>query len=208
MWKRTSARSVALGLACAAIAAGPACSSDREAGAPSLTRIPEPGDASDAIGRDLMLALAQAKNFHHKAKVYMSDGNLAAAIGSVRQVLALQFPAGAPEADDVRNDARALLAKLLMSQGQLDDAARVVDDGLAHAARDSFFVANLYTVQGELHEARAAALDAAPPASGDPGDPGATGKAAAATERRAAIESYDRSIQINQRLLNQLTEQR
>src|SRR6185503_18124331 len=50
------------------------------------------------------------------------------AIGEVRQVLSLPFPRGAPEADDVRNDARALLAKLLVNQGQLDEAARTVDE--------------------------------------------------------------------------------
>ena len=71
------------------------------------------------------------------------------------QILSLQFPAGAPEADDVRLDARALLAKLLVGQDQLDEAMRIVEEGLASSQRDSFFVANLYTVQGEIHEARA-----------------------------------------------------
>src|SRR6185436_3414384 len=124
---------------------------------------------SDAIGEDLMVALGQAKNHHRKAKVYMADGNLPAAIAAVRQVLSLPFPRGAPEADDVRNDARALLAKLLVNQGQLDEAARTVDEGLAQSQREGFFVANLYTVQGEIHEARAAAFLAA----------GDSGKAAA-----------------------------
>jgi tetratricopeptide (TPR) repeat protein len=170
-----------------------ACSAERDASPPSATRVSEP---TDVIDQDLMIALGQAKNFHHKAKVYMTDGNLAAATGSVRQILSLRFPHGAPEADDVRNDARALLAKLLVSQGQLDEAMRTVDEGLAQSERTSFFVANLYTVQGEIHEARAAALDA----SGDPG------KAAAQGERHAAIASYDRSIQINAKLQSSLAE--
>jgi len=145
-----------------------------------------------------MIALGQAKNFHHKAKVYMTDGNLAAAQAAVREILSLRFPRGAAEADDVRNDARALLAKLLMSQRQLDEAMRTVDEGLAQSQRASFFVANLYTVQGEIHEARAAALDA----SGEPG------KAAAIDERHAAIASYDRSIQINAKLQTAIAEDR
>jgi hypothetical protein len=181
--------------AAAVLAQAAACSAEREASAPPATRLPDPGDA---IGQDLMVALAQAKNFHHKSKVYMTDGNLAAATASVRQILSLQFPKAAPEADDVRNDARALLAKLLLSQGQIDEATRTIDEGLANSQRESFFVANLYTVQGEIHEARAAALDA----SGDPG------KGAAAAERRAAIESYDRSIRINEQLQKTLTEGR
>jgi len=171
------------------------CSTDREASPapPATTHTAEP---TDVIGQDLMIALSQAKNFHHKAKVYMSDGNIPAAIASVREILSLRFPAGAPEAEDVLNDARALLAKLLVGQGQLEEAMRVVDEGLSHRARDSFFIANLYTVQGEIHEARAAALDAA-------GD--AASQARATEEKHAAIESYDTSIQINKKLQQQLS---
>ena len=76
-------------------------------------------------------------------------------------------------------------------------AGTTVAEGLAKSQRESFFVANLYTVQGEIHEARAAALD-----TGDPG------KAAASGERHAAIESYDHSIQINERLQKKLMEER
>jgi len=172
-----------------------ACSNERDASAPSQTRVADP---TDVIDEELMVSLAQAKNFHRKAKVYMSDGNLVAATASVRQILSLRFPAGAPEAEDVRADARALLAKLLVSQGQLEEAMRTVQEGLAQSQRESFFVANLHTVQGEIHEARAAQLDAEGEAS----------KAKATDERRAAIAAYDRSIQINEKLQKQLMEQR
>ena len=171
------------------------CSTSREDSPPAATRVADP---SDVIDQDLMVALAQAKNFHHKAKVYMSDGNLVAATASVRQILSLRFPKGAPEADDVRLDARALLAKLLVSQGKLEEAMTTVQEGLAATQRESFFVANLYTVQGEIHEARAALADAQ----------GEAGKPQAIEERRAAIASYDRSIQINEKLQAQLVETR
>jgi hypothetical protein len=155
----------------------------------SVTQLPEATDAKD---QDLMLALGQAKNFHHKAKVYINDGNIPAAIAAVRQILSLKFPAGAPEAEDVRNDARALLAKLLLGQGKVDEAMRTVNEGLAQSSRDSFFVANLYTVQGEIHEVRAANFDA-------------EGKKPEATEaRRAAIMSLDRSISINETIQKKL----
>lgn len=181
-----------------AVVACVACSTDAPPAQPqpqadSATRLPEP---RDVIDQELMIALAQAKNYHHKAKVYMSDGNLADATASVRQILSLRFPAGAPEAEDVRADARALLAKLLIGQGQLEEAMRTVSEGLAQASRESFFVANLHTVQGEIHEARAVQLDAA-------GD-----KARAADEKRAAIAAYDRSIQINAALQKRLMEGR
>ena len=102
-----------------AISVTAACSTDREATPTPSTRLAEP---SDVIDEELMIALGQAKNFHRKAKVYLSDGNLVAATVSVRQILSLQFPKGAPEADDVRLDARALLAKLLGPPAATDHA--------------------------------------------------------------------------------------
>jgi len=193
--KRTRTHAWLAGVLAASLAAAAcaACSTEtsQQPGA-SVTKVPESGDVID---QELMIALAQAKNFHHKAKVYMSDGSLAAATASVRQILSLRFPAGAPEAEDVRLDARALLAKLLVSQGQLEEAMTTVSEGLAQASRESFFVANLHTVQGEIHEARAAQLDAAK-------DP------RAAEEKRAAIAAYDRSIQINASLQKRLLEGR
>lgn len=158
----------------------------------SVTRVAEP---DDVIDQELMIALAQAKNFHHKARVYESDGNYREAIASVRQIIGLRFPAGAPEADDVRNDARAQLGKLLVAQGQLDEAMKVVDEGLAASQRESFFVANLYTVQGEIFEERAKVLDA-------------TDKAKATEARRAAITAFEKSIKINEALQKKLMEER
>lgn len=153
-------------------------------------------DPTEVIDQNLMISLLQAKNFHRKARVYMSDGKLAEATASVREIMSLKFPAGAPEAEDVRNDARALLAKLLVSQSQLDEAMRVVQEGIAQSQRESFFVANLYTVKGEIHEARAALLDANDP----------TQKAKIVEEKHAAIDSYDKSNTINTALQNKLME--
>jgi tetratricopeptide (TPR) repeat protein len=177
-------------LIAAAFLFGMSCSSD-PGGSPdprSVTKVPDP---DDVIDEQLMLALGQAKNFHNKAKVYMSDGKITEAIAAVRQILSLRFPANAPEADDVRNDARALLGRLLVGQGQLDEAMRVVEEGLAAVSRESFFVANLYTVKGEIHFARANQLT-------DPQDPKAI------VEKRTAIDALDKSIKINETLLNKL----
>lgn len=195
LWKPIA---VVVGIALLAIAMfvtgrASAPSGSPESRSDSVTKLADP---SDVIGEALMTSLAQAKNFHRKAKVYMSDGNLPAATAVVRQILSLSFPKDAPEADDVRLDARALLAKLLVMQGQLDEAMITVNEGLASSQRESFFVANLHTVRGEIHEAKAANLDAEQNKSG------------AATERRSAIEAYDKSIQINEKLQKQLMEKR
>ena len=169
------------------------CSADREP-SPPTTRTAEP---TDVIDQRLMVALSRAKNFHHIAKVYQSDGNPKEAIAAVREILSLEFPANAPEADDVRNDARALLAKLLLGQGQVEEAMTVVKEGIAQSARQSFFVANLYTVKGEIHQARAEALDAA-------GD--AASKAKAVEEKHAAIEAFTKSNEIDEVLQKKLME--
>jgi hypothetical protein len=170
-----------------------ACTGDREP--KPTTRTAEP---TDVIDQDLMISLLKAKNFHHKARVYMSDGKLGEAIASVREILSLKFPAGAPEAEDVRNDARALLAKLLIAQGQIEEAMTVVTEGLAQSQRESFFVANLYSVKGEVHQARADALDA--------NDPANAGRIK--DEKRAAIEAYDKSSQISTVIQQRLMEER
>jgi hypothetical protein len=170
-----------------------ACTNERE-GRPT-TRTADP---TEVIDQELMIALSMAKNFHHKARVYMSDGKLVEATASVREILSLRFPAGAPEAEDVRNDARALLAKLLVGQGQIEEAMTVVTEGIAQSQRESFFVANLYTVKGEVHQARAAALDAGDPAN----------KSRIDDEKRAAIVAYDKSNAINTVLQQRLLEER
>jgi hypothetical protein len=175
-----------------AVGCGAGCSDRDRATSERATAVAEPTDVADQA---LMLALSQAKNLHHKAKVYMTDGKLDDAIAAVRAILSLRFPAGALEADDVRDDARALLAKLLVEQGKLDDAMTVVMEGIGPSQRDSFFVANLWTVKGEIHEARAAQLDA-------------SDKAKASDEKRAAIEAYDRSIQIDQAIQKRVLEDR
>jgi hypothetical protein len=155
-------------------------------------------DPTEVIGEELMLSLQKAKNLHHKARVFMSDGQIDEAVAAVREILSLKFPAGAPEAEDVRNDARALLAKLLLGQDKVEDAMTVVTEGIAQSQRESFFVANLYTVKGELHEARAAHLDANDPAQ----------KTKIIDEKRAAIEAYDKSNAINTVLQQKLMEDR
>lgn len=188
-----------LGASLALAAALAGCDGDGESR--SATRLAEPSDLAHAadkaprLTQELMLALAQAKNFHHRAKVYMSDGDLPAAMASVRSILSLRFPAGAPEAEDVRADARALLAKLMIGRGELEQAEQVIAEGLAEATRDSFFVANLYTVRGELFETMAEAALAR-----------SDGPAKAAQLRRRAIEAFDRSISINRAIQERLVE--
>jgi tetratricopeptide (TPR) repeat protein len=170
------------------------CSPERDSGPErSVTALPDPEhpDQGEPLSEELMLALSLAKNYHHKADVLAQEARMDESAEALRQILAIRFPADAPEAEDVRLDARARLAKLLAAQGRIDEAVRVVEEGLAGQPRRSFFLANLYTVKGEVHEAQAAALD-------QQGTDAA--RAAAHDARRAAIEAFDESIRINRAL--------
>ena len=86
-----------------------------------------------------------------------------------------------------------------VGQSRIEDAMTVVQEGLATKTRDSFFVANLYTVKGEIHEARATLLEA----TGD-----AASKAKSSDERHAAIESYAKSNEIDVALQKRMMEDR
>jgi hypothetical protein len=170
---------------------GLTCCSDRddrpsERGG-SATQLAEP---DSEIDQDLMVCLLQAKNFHHKAKVYMGDADLDDAIDAVRSILTIQCP-DAPEAEDVRMDAEAMLAKLLLLQGKPEDAMKEVDGALGKKTRDSFFVANLFTVKGEIFEAEAA-------------DQADIEKQRAL--KRQALDAYDQSNQIIEPLQKKLYE--
>jgi len=153
-----------------------------------VTELPQPGPE---LSKDLMLGLALARNFHHKADVYLKEARVDQAVAAVRQILTIQFPAGSSEGEDVQADARARLAKLLVTRGELDQAMTVVDEGISRASRPSFFLANLHTVRGEVLEARAARLED-------------RDRQGAASARHHAIEAYDQAIAIEKALMDQL----
>jgi hypothetical protein len=153
-----------------------------------VTELPQPGPE---LSQELMLGLALARNYHHKAEVYLKEARIDDAVTSVRQILSISFPAGSPEGEDVLMDARARLAQLLSARGDLDQAMTIVDEGLAKASRQSFFVANLHTVRGQLLEARATLIED-------------RDKKAASAARRQAIEAHDRAIAIEKALIGQL----
>lgn len=183
-----------------AVAAGlmPACNADRDATPQrSVTALPDPDDG-ELLGEELMIALSLAKNYHHKADVLAQEARHDEAAEALRQILAIPFPADAPEAADVRLDARARLAKLLAAQGRIDEALAVIEQGLAGKPQESFFLANLLTVKGEVHEAQAAALDQTGTEQS---------KAAARDARRAAITAFDESIRINRALQEALLQE-
>lgn len=171
------------------------CAAEEPATTPERERaeafLPEP---SPALSEALLAALAQAKNLHHIADVHLADGDSDRAIAALRRILEIRFPDAAPEAEDVRLDARARIAKVLLMNSELDAALEAVQTGIDGASRSSFFVANLYTVKGEIHQARARSLDDTDPSR-------------AAIARAEAIRAYERSNEISSALQETLMKQ-
>jgi len=168
---------------------------DRDEGEPKKGRVTEITQPGDALSEELMLALSMAKNLHHKADVYLAEMKSDEAVNALRQILAIQFPEGAPEREDVTLDARARLAKLLASQGKLDEALTTTDEGIKTATRRSFFLANLHAARGDILEGRALQIEDSQPDQ-------------AKKLRHDAIQSLDEAIQIEKALLDQRYQER
>ena len=184
---------VGIGLGLATV---PACSDESSSTNGSVTTIPSP---ADAVSEELMLALHNAKNLHHIADVHVADGKLDLAAAAVQRVLAVTFPADAEEGESVRLDARARLAKLLVLQSKHADAMKILDEGISRSKRESFFLANVYTVKGEVFKAMA--KDARDPSKGND-------EARAKELNRDAIKAYTRAISIDEALQKKLMKRR
>jgi hypothetical protein len=178
---------IAAGLTLALSVAAVSCNPDGRDDGSSERGVTQLALPENVLSEELMLPLRQAQNLHHIADVYLLDGHVSQAIEAVRKVLELRFPAAAPEGEDVVLDARARLAKLLVTTGGLDEAMKVLDAGIASARRESFFLSNVFTVKGEVHEAMAVTLR----------DSDAT---AAKEHSKLAIIAYSRSIEIDEAL--------
>jgi tetratricopeptide (TPR) repeat protein len=144
------------------------------------------------LDQELMLLLGMARAYHHQADIQLQQGQVDQAIATVRRILELDLSSKWPEAEEVRLDAVARLAKLLLGQGKEAEALAAVKQGITGAERESFYLSNLHGVQGEILEHRSKRLDA----EGD--------KEGAKQVAREAIACFERSIAINKRLQRQL----
>ena len=151
-----------------------------------------PCSSGKQLDRQLMMVLASARAHHHQADIHLRQGQTEQAMAAVQKILELNLDARWPEAEEVRLDATARLAKLLLARKQSTRAASLVDGAIAGARRESFYLSNLHGVRGEILEHQARAQDQA-------GD-----KDGARKLSREAIAAYEKSITINKRLQQQL----
>ena len=147
------------------------------------------------LDQQLMLLLSSARAYHHQADLYLQQGEVDRAVATVRKILAMDLSSRWPEAEEVRLDATARLAKLLLGQGKEDDALKTAEQGLAGAQRESFYLSNLHSVRGEVLEQRSKRLDS----EGQ--------KEQARGAAREAISAFEKSIEINKRLQRKLLDE-
>ena len=139
-----------------------------------------------------MLLLSTARAYHHQADLHLQQGDVQQAMGIMREIQALDPGSSWLEAEEVRLDATARLAKLLLGQGKEAEALQEADRGLASTRRESFYLSNLHSVRGEVLEQRSRRMD------------GAGEKEQAREVAREAIAAFERSITINKRLQQRL----
>ena len=140
----------------------------------------------------LMATLASARAYHHQADIYQRQGQADQAMAAVKKILSLELDARWPEAEEVRLDAAARLAKMMLGQEQAQQALSFVDGQIKDARRDSFYLSNLHSVRGEILEHQAGALDRAGQ------------KDRARKVSREALAAFERSIVINKKLQKRL----
>lgn len=156
---------------------------------------PPPGQpvvSPQVTGEAILLMLTEARAWQRRADLHLSDGDIAAAIAAVKEVLNIPFPSDAAEAEDVRLDATARLAKLYLTAGTAEaeeQALAQLELGRKGATHDSFFRVNLEMVAADVYEARAGRLT----------DPEAKKEA-----KRQAIASLESATQIARRLQHAL----
>jgi tetratricopeptide (TPR) repeat protein len=147
------------------------------------------------LDQELMIVLSSARALHHQADIHLEQGEVEHAVEAVRQILSLKLDATWPEAEEVRLDATARLAKLLLGRGDEAAALEAADKAIAAGPRASFYLSNLHSVRGEILEHRAKRLDR----EGKRDDAKRSGL--------DAIAAYEQSIRINKQLQQQLLQQ-
>ncbi len=154
---------------------------------------PSPPPAAPVTASEMVLALlSEARAWQRRADLHLSDGDINAAIAAGKEVLAIAFPSDVSEAEDIRLDACARLAKLYLRLGgevYEDQALAQIETGRKFVTHDSFFAAQLETVSADVYEARANRLS----------DPEAK-----RAEKRRAILALERAVQIDRRVQRSL----
>jgi hypothetical protein len=109
----------------------------------------------------LLAFLSKARAAHHQADLAEDAKDTQRALAALAQITTGPLPGGTPvpaEVAEVIADARARLADLESSAGDVDTALREIEAGLTYAVAPTHFRGHLFEVKGIVLERRIAAL--------------------------------------------------
>ncbi|HEX7667523.1 MAG TPA: hypothetical protein VF407_23485 [Polyangiaceae bacterium] len=118
-------------------------------------------DAGTPVDLDVMAFLSEARSLHHEANVHENDRDDKGAIVALEKLENAARPhpeKKIPEVEEVLADTYARSAEIRLRTGDVDGAAKDVEQGTTHAEGDSYFHGHLLEVGGIVEEARAASL--------------------------------------------------
>ncbi len=152
------------------------------------------GNSTRDLDEATIAILNTARALHHEADVYESAGDFNAATQAIQRVLALRIPPTVAEAEDIRVDAWGRLAEISLTADDPDAALAHANSGLQDSHHESVLRARLHLVRGRALRALAQRATT----SGD--------TTTAEARRREALDALETSVEINQRVLNQLSD--
>jgi tetratricopeptide (TPR) repeat protein len=120
-------------------------------------------------------ALEEARALHQAAEVARARGDVAEALRALEAVAKVEFPASAPEAEDVRVDALAEASRVLVSAGRAAEAEAMARRAVGAATRASYFAGLAWLRLGDALRAQGRGLE--------------------------AVAAYERSIAVNRAVL-------
>lgn len=135
---------------------------------------------SSRVEEKMLSMLSMAKSRHRLATLALRAGKSDNALGYVDKILSLKFPKGFRPGEEMLLDAWARKAKMQLRLKQAKAALVTINAAIARPTWlvNSFYLANLYQVRGQVLEAL--------------------------QKPKRAVKSYQRSIKLNQRVIREI----
>jgi tetratricopeptide (TPR) repeat protein len=176
----------------AALATSACHKAEQEEPAP-VTVCPEV-DAEAVIDPGLLAFLSRARSAHHLADLAEENQDAQEALRVLRNFLKGKTPPARVEAEEVLADTHARVADIESQLGRFDEANASVERGLKLAKGTTYYLGHLFETKGLVAERLAKKRRA----EGD--------EQAAQRAEKAAVDAYERSMQIQEKVLDDLLE--
>jgi len=179
----------------ALVGTGAVCACQKaEQEAPTPVTVCPEVDAGAVIDPGLLAFLSRARAAHHLADLAEEKQDVEEALRVLGEFLKGKAPPARAEAEEVLADTHARVADLESQLGRFDEANASVERGLTLAKGTTYYLGHLLETKGVVAERLAKKKRA----EGD--------EQAARRAEKAAVDAYERSMQIQEKVLDQLLE--